>query len=101
MTGSLQLRAATVPELPGAACRDPAAAALFAKNLAHIGNRVAAKAVCNRCRARPECLAWALEHETTGIWGGAAPKELNEIRREFGITLEELWALTPTKACES
>lgn len=36
----------------------------------------AAKAVCKRCPAQPECLAYALENEETfGIWGGMSTPE--------------------------
>lgn len=75
------------PELPRAACRSPEAAAHF-----HQAGRAhgAAKRVCNRCPERPECLAWGLEHEKYGIWGGHGPDSRDEIRKRFGITLEEI-----------
>jgi len=37
---------------------------------------LAAKALCQRCPIRAQCLAFALEHhEDHGIWGGLAPSE--------------------------
>jgi WhiB family redox-sensing transcriptional regulator len=42
-----------------------------------------AKAVCARCLARADCLAWALRAgEPDGIWGGTTPDERRYLRRE-------------------
>jgi WhiB family redox-sensing transcriptional regulator len=42
-----------------------------------------AKAVCARCQARPECLAFALgTGQTHGIWGGMTEQE----RHRYGVT---------------
>ena len=41
-----------------------------------------ARAICERCPVRFECLEYALEsNEREGIWGGLAPWERREIRR--------------------
>jgi len=41
-----------------------------------------AVAICNRCRARADCLAYALAHlELNGIWGGTADEERDLLRR--------------------
>lgn len=48
--------------------------------------------LCGTCWDRPECLAWALEHEDTGIWGGHTPTGLNRLRAEFGIRLDTIYA---------
>ncbi len=46
------------------------------------GSTCAAKAVCAVCPVRPECLAYALEHnETVGIWGGLSATELRALRK--------------------
>ncbi|MCW2884180.1 MAG: WhiB family transcriptional regulator, redox-sensing transcriptional regulator [Streptosporangiaceae bacterium] len=46
-----------------------------------------AKAICARCLARPDCLAWALRAgEPDGIWGGTTPDERRYLRREVGAT---------------
>lgn len=34
-----------------------------------------AKAICGRCVVKDECLAWAVQHEDFGIWGGAGPRQ--------------------------
>jgi WhiB family redox-sensing transcriptional regulator len=34
-----------------------------------------AKAICGRCRVRSECLAYALEHDDPGVWGGTTERE--------------------------
>jgi hypothetical protein len=59
------------PNLEGAAC---------------IGSQPAEK-VCDRCPARPECLAWALEHEKRDFWGGHSAASRKDLRQEFGIIL--------------
>ena len=41
-----------------------------------------ARAVCQGCRVREECLAWALPHKRLdGMWGGKTPAERTELRR--------------------
>ena len=40
-----------------------------------------AKAVCGRCRVRPECLSYALaSRQVHGIWGGTSEEERQLIR---------------------
>lgn len=50
-----------------------------------------AKAVCGRCTALTECLAWALESgQDAGIWGGMSEAERRTLRRRSartGVTL--------------
>jgi WhiB family redox-sensing transcriptional regulator len=42
-----------------------------------------AKAVCNACPVRVDCLTWAIEkHEYYGVWGGETEEERKEMRRE-------------------
>ena len=46
----------------------------------------AAKAVCNSCVVRAECLEYALENgEKYGIWGGMSERERRRIRRQRAI----------------
>jgi WhiB family redox-sensing transcriptional regulator len=41
-----------------------------------------AKAVCEGCAVRAECLAWALDTaQDAGVWGGLDEEERREIRR--------------------
>jgi WhiB family redox-sensing transcriptional regulator len=41
-----------------------------------------AKAVCQRCTVRLECLAEAMEHKIDhGIWGGLSVKERRKLRK--------------------
>ena len=52
-----------------------------------------AKAVCNRCAVRPECLSYAIAAgERYGIWGGLNPQERRAAARastsEQGSTTE-------------
>lgn len=40
-----------------------------------------AKAICNDCSIRADCLEWALDNsERWGIWGGASERERRRIR---------------------
>jgi WhiB family redox-sensing transcriptional regulator len=41
-----------------------------------------AKAICNSCPYKSECLEWALENRETGIWGGLTEMDRRRIRRE-------------------
>lgn len=44
--------------------------------------RSMAKAICERCPVRPECLEHAMADPTLqGIWGGKTEKERRELRR--------------------
>ena len=41
-----------------------------------------AKAVCERCPVRAECLDYAMEnHEVVGIWGGLSARERRQLSR--------------------
>lgn len=42
--------------------------------------------VCSTCPFRRPCLAYALTHAVTGIWGGTTNPQRAAIRREHGIT---------------
>lgn len=46
------------------------------------GDPKPAKALCQLCGSRADCLAYALEHnERYGVWGGMTRKERQRIRR--------------------
>jgi WhiB family redox-sensing transcriptional regulator len=41
-----------------------------------------AKALCDRCPVRPECLRWALDHdEVYGVWAGTTGYERSLMKR--------------------
>jgi WhiB family redox-sensing transcriptional regulator len=42
-----------------------------------------ARAVCERCAVRDECLAFAINNNniTDGVWGGQSPSERQHLRR--------------------
>ncbi len=45
-----------------------------------------AKAVCNGCEVRLECLEYALAHgEKFGIWGGMSERERRRLRRQRAL----------------
>lgn len=41
-----------------------------------------AKAVCQACIVREDCLEYALVHEKHGIWGGTSERERQRIRKQ-------------------
>lgn len=43
----------------------------------------ACKSICYTCPVEGECLAWALEHNEMGVWGGATDEERHAIRRRL------------------
>lgn len=48
------------------------------------GRNVDAQTAANLCRDCPillPCLAWAVEHEKHGIWGGTTPDQRKALRR--------------------
>lgn len=47
------------------------------------GSSKAARAVCNECSVRDQCLEYALNNkEQFGIWGGTSERERRRLRRE-------------------
>jgi WhiB family redox-sensing transcriptional regulator len=45
-----------------------------------------AKAVCEGCPVRDECLNYALEHnERFGVWGGKSERERRVLRRDAAV----------------
>src|SRR5579871_4104241 len=67
-----------------AACRGPHAAVFFPPSHAErkeekASREIRAKAICDQCRVRGECLDYAIRiREPHGIWGG-----LNEVERKM------------------
>lgn len=56
-----------------------------------------AKSICRRCPFRAPCLAWALEHDERGIWGGTTHEERHDVRWRVGndrMTRYQLYQLT-------
>lgn len=46
-----------------------------------------AKAICNACQVRAECLEFAIQQsEKFGIWGGLSERERRRIRKERSIS---------------
>ncbi|MBP2704368.1 WhiB family transcriptional regulator [Microbispora sp. RL4-1S] len=42
----------------------------------------AAKAICRGCLVIAECLAWALDNDETGVWGGTTETERRRMKRK-------------------
>lgn len=40
----------------------------------------AAKRICEQCPMAAQCLAYALEHQERGIWGGTSEKQRQKLR---------------------
>ncbi len=45
------------------------------------------RAICHACTFLPECLDWALDWAPSGFWGGHSTKQLQALRKRYGITL--------------
>ena len=44
-----------------------------------------AKKVCATCPVQEQCLEYALETQTQGIWAGLVPRKLSRMRTQLGI----------------
>ncbi len=40
-----------------------------------------ARAICDHCPVRAECLDFALEHHCIGVWGGTTERQRRQLRR--------------------
>lgn len=49
---------------------------------------VKARAICDQCPVRAECLEWVLTEPqlTSGVWAGYTPSQLSRLRNKLGIT---------------
>lgn len=50
-------------------------------------NSARAKQICRQCENQIECLAYGLQNELWGIWGGFTERERKSLRRKFKIQL--------------
>jgi WhiB family transcriptional regulator, redox-sensing transcriptional regulator len=69
-----------------AACRDTDPDLFFPVGTTGpaIDQIASAKAVCNTCEARPECLEFALStNQDSGVWGGTSEEERRKLRRQW------------------
>lgn len=41
--------------------------------------------ICQACPVFASCHAWAVEHETEGIWAATTPKDRRRLRKAMGI----------------
>lgn len=48
-------------------------------------NERQAKAICKQCPLINDCLAYALQYDEQGIWGGTNERERSRIRRATGV----------------
>lgn len=76
------------PRLEDAECRGRED--LYLKSTPNVAELKAMRAICGDCRDRPECLAYALEREPGGFWGGHSARERAALRRKYGIRLEPI-----------
>jgi WhiB family redox-sensing transcriptional regulator len=71
-----------IPDLPGALCAQIDPDSWYPENGRWRGADSEAKAVCEECEVRVQCLEWALEHdERYGIWGGLSANERARLKR--------------------
>lgn len=66
----------TYPRLDGhQACRNPTTAAAAAYTAVPGADPEPAKELCRRCPFQEPCLAYALQQDVHGVWGGLTDKE--------------------------
>lgn len=78
--------------LDRAACREVDPEIFFPTGTGVLAERqaVRAKAVCQGCAVRPECLHWAQFHASgDGVWGGLDAEERRELRRDRAQQAEQ------------
>lgn len=59
------------------------------------GHTIDSRSVCADCPVRPECLAWALSHESHGVWGGTSVRQRRALRSRLGLRVTTPAALPP------
>lgn len=55
--------------------------------------------ICDDCPVKPECLDWAIEHETFGFFAGTTGDDRKQIRKEIGITCNDPAAILEVSGC--
>lgn len=63
----------------GAACAEVGGEQFFPEKGA---SDTPAKKICGGCDVRAQCLAYALNYERDGIWGGLSPRERQALRKK-------------------
>lgn len=76
------------PRLEHAACRGRED--LYLKDSPRAPDYELMRKICGTCWDRPECLAWALEREERGYWGGHTPASRRQLRAKYGIELQPI-----------
>lgn len=71
-------RQSLVPVWPEAACRGSGLDWFPSRH--DLRAEAAAINVCRTCPHQVECLAWAVEHDECGIWGGVTERERRRVR---------------------
>lgn len=75
----IDLRTADLPDLPGAICAQVGPELWFGDEP---GDRGRAIAACRMRPARAACLAWALDHNVDGVWGGVTEGQRRKLRHD-------------------
>lgn len=53
----------------------------------HRKNTAVAKAICERCVYKTECLEWAMESREIGVWGGTSDMDRRMMRRKVSLNI--------------
>lgn len=62
------------------------------------GQTSTAKAMCQGCEFLRPCLAWSLENDEWGVWGGTTRDQRRDLRRRFGIAARPAPHLSETRS---
>ena len=76
------------PRLDDAACRGRED--LYLKETPDPAQVKTMRAICAACWDRPECFAYALEHEDRHVWAGMTASERRKLRQQYGIKLDPI-----------
>jgi len=71
-----------------AACKNAPLETFFPKKGASTQRIKEAKAICNTCTVKQDCLEWAVqfsERALMGIWGGMTPNDRRAERKRLGL----------------
>ena len=77
-----------MPDLSAAACATPRGRLIFDDITPTTIPQ--ARKICADCPVARQCLAWAVQHECSGMWGGRTKEQLDGIRRQQHIRLVPL-----------
>jgi len=80
------------PDFTSATCRGIGLEFFFPeeKGAGHDPEERMAKKFCMECPVLDKCAEWGILHERYGVWGGLSPRDRMAIRKQRGITVDQI-----------